>query len=237
MAVGVGDGRFLDLEELHFHASLGGAVIRRALLADEVLVFPQPLEKPLLADIHAVLLQQLGEVSDEDGRFARTDRIREKCLRVHGLDLLLLHLDLLIPRRDLPLGDHQGVGQQLVVRHGFLSGDVAAIFSDAGKDFIKYPFFKSFRCREFTPSNKAVNVALWNKLCILFSARRKESAFYRPLAMLSKSIGWAHISKRFRHIRTAKQRLAVFFDDSHLPELGIFKNLQFVHSLAPFLPS
>ena len=72
--------------------------------------------------------------------------------------------------------------------HRLLTGDVAAGLADARDDLVKHPAFKFFCCRELAVRNQAVNVSFRDKLYILFAAHRKESAFYRPLTMLSKSI-------------------------------------------------
>ena len=60
-AIGVCNGAFLYLEQVHIHGALCGHVV----LA-QIFVVPKPLEQPLLANVNAVLSYQLGKVAHKD---------------------------------------------------------------------------------------------------------------------------------------------------------------------------
>ncbi len=64
--VGVGDGRFLNLEQPHIHTLLSWHVPARALLLDQITFVAHPLEESSLSDVVTILLDELGEVSNQD---------------------------------------------------------------------------------------------------------------------------------------------------------------------------
>lgn len=63
MAVTVGNSRFLNLEQAHFHGSLRGAVVIRSGTLNQVALLTHPAEQALLTNRMAVLLQNLRKVA------------------------------------------------------------------------------------------------------------------------------------------------------------------------------
>ena len=95
-------------------------------------------EQSLCPDLHAVLLEQLGEVADEDRRVRRGHGVGEDHLGLvgFGLRLELGTLGPLILEVGGEADDEVGIGE---CGFGGLGGEVAAALADRGEDFVEYP--------------------------------------------------------------------------------------------------
>ena len=74
----------------------------------------QILEQSFLPDIHAVLAQELCEISDQDGTGACFHRIREDFLRTHALDIFQQTGVGFFQLLDLLICHFQGAGKDLL---------------------------------------------------------------------------------------------------------------------------
>ena len=92
MTVRMGDRCFLDLEQTQFHALLR-LHVRVPVAFHQETVIAQLLEQPVLAGLHAVLLQDLRQFADQNAPLARGHRVREQTPSASGLKLLLLVFD------------------------------------------------------------------------------------------------------------------------------------------------
>ena len=139
----------LDLKQPQFHGFLGGHAVIRALAADQEALLPHPVKQPVLADLHAVLSQQLCQLTHQDVAFRRRHRIRKDHLRLVGG---------VLGQQGLPL--FFGPGQGAQGAGGNFGQVLPAGAADAGQHFACPPPAELAGRRQLRRQHQAVQAAL-----------------------------------------------------------------------------
>ena len=79
-------------------------------------------------------------------------------------------------------------------------------------------------------SDEPVQVALGEKIHLLFATVGKGVAFHDPLAMSGQRIVLVLVPQRLAGVRTAEQRLSVLVQDADAAKRGVGVGLDFGHA-------
>ena len=139
MAVTVGNSRFFNLEQAHFHSSLRGAVVICSGTLNQVSLLTHPVKQALLTNRMAVLLQNLGQVANQNRAVRRAHRIRKQHLRFRRCHIAFQLLNALVTLPDSALRYQHSLRHNLCVRHVLTACDVTAGLSDCRNDFACHP--------------------------------------------------------------------------------------------------
>lgn len=169
-AVAVEMGAFLDLEEAELHTSLGGHIPFASFALDEVSVLPEPFKEALLADIDAVLFQDLRHFAYEDSGIRRRDGIGKEDFRLVRFDFGVEFFDGFELGAEHGAGGFVGMGK-VVLDEGLGAVDIAAGLADGGQDFVGDPAFEGFGFGLAAAEDEGIETCFVDDSEVLLSAK------------------------------------------------------------------
>lgn len=164
-AVSVDMGAFLDLEEAELHTALCGHIPFASLAFDEVSVLPEPFKEALLADIDAVLFQDLRHFAYEDGGIRRRDGVGEEDFRLVRFDFGVEFFDGFELGAKHGTGGFVGVGE-VMADESLGAVDIAAGAADGGQDFVGDPAFEGFGFGLAAAEDEGIEAGFIDDSCI-----------------------------------------------------------------------
>ena len=169
-AVAVEMGAFLDLEEAELHTALGRHIPFASFALDEVSVLPEPFEEALLADIDAVLFQDLRHFAYEDGGIRRRDGVGEEDFRLVRFDFGVELFDGFELGAEHGAGGFVGMGK-VMADESLGAVDIAAGAADGGQDFVGDPAFEGFCFGLAAAEDEGIETGFVDDSEFLFSAK------------------------------------------------------------------